>query len=513
MSAQGVRGVHPAPRVESEPRAPGRTRLDEADHHAEQREELRRVWAASQNGRRAALGLGVNARERLPMNRLVTLCALGLMLAQGGPDRLSLAQRRGLAVPPVPAPAPVPAPSSSPAAGDPTAGQDPVEGPLIDNLMFLGVRASAGKPNRWPMANLSYSFPPDGVEWGGGKNVLNTNLEPMVPKWRPLFHAAARAWQDAGAGLSLGEKPEQGAFKMNVVGPLVGDPRFGEIRVGGYDFGKGRPQLAVTSLPPPVGLQGAPMHGDMSINIGIDWANFDFYTVAMHELGHALGLEHTSNPRDVMYARYNGRKLALTDGDVKAVRALYAVSATSLPNSPIAPIIVTSTPEPSPAPAPPTSSPSTSGTSMPGMSCRAVPFDFDGDGVADRAVFRRTTGEWFISQSFAGPRRAIVGRPRDIPVAADYDGDGLYDLATYRPGAASVWTLQSSSTGAVTETMFGGPSDVPVQADYDGDGLADLAVYRPITCEWFILRSRDGGLHVQFGGPDDIPVSYPFGTR
>jgi hypothetical protein len=50
-----------------------------------------------------------------------------------------------------------------------------------------------------------------------------------------------------------------------------------------------------------------------------------------------------------------------------------------------------------------------------------VPADYDGDGRADLAVYRRTTGEWFVFGSATGFRGATpLGAPAlgDTPVGA-----------------------------------------------------------------------------------------------
>ena len=47
--------------------------------------------------------------------------------------------------------------------------------------------------------------------------------------------------------------------------------------------------------------------------------------IALHEVGHALGLDHSPDPRDVMAARYDGRGAGLTEADLATVRLLYSV--------------------------------------------------------------------------------------------------------------------------------------------------------------------------------------------
>ncbi|HSK72891.1 MAG TPA: FG-GAP-like repeat-containing protein, partial [Pyrinomonadaceae bacterium] len=134
-------------------------------------------------------------------------------------------------------------------------------------------------------------------------------------------------------------------------------------------------------------------------------------------------------------------------------------------------------------------------------------FDFDGDGLADFAVYRPSTNEWYILRS--SDFQLIVevfGIGGDIPAPADFDGDGRTDIAIFRPSSGD-WWYKSSINGQQSFAHFGAQGDVPRPSDFTGDGRDDFVVFRPSENYWYRANSANGQTsNLGFGIAGDLPL-------
>jgi hypothetical protein len=178
----------------------------------------------------------------------------------------------------------------------------------------------------WPHpAVITLSFMPDGTDLGGlGSNLFASfNGNPrLAGQWQTQVLRAAQAWAQQ-TNINLVVVPDDGA-PIGGGAYQQGDPGHGDIRIYGYNFGN--TTLANTYMPPPV--NNFSVAGDIGFNTGQYFAinaNYDLFTVAAHEFGHALGLYHTSaTSLAEMYPGYNRIKPALVADDIAGIRSVYS---------------------------------------------------------------------------------------------------------------------------------------------------------------------------------------------
>ncbi len=179
---------------------------------------------------------------------------------------------------------------------------------------------------------ITISFVPDGTNLGGVTSNLQStfNSNPnLAGRWENTILQAAQLWAQK-TNINFVVVPDDGEPTGNGA-DQEGDPNFGDIRIGGYNFGNST--LAYTAYPPSVNNYS--IAGDIDFNTGMTYnigATYDLFTVAAHEFGHALGLgESSTSSADIMYPVYTGVKKSLAADDIAGIQSIYSAG---LPRTP-----------------------------------------------------------------------------------------------------------------------------------------------------------------------------------
>ena len=154
-----------------------------------------------------------------------------------------------------------------------------------------------------------------------------------------LFNSAFNVWTAAAGITNLGQVADGGASALTGDSEANGG-HLGDIRVAAYPYANDPPNVntlahAYQPFTQALGGLGGTIGGDVHFDADRTWvddpsdvmAGFDFFTVALHELGHALGLGHSDVAGSVMEAVYAGTRRTLTADDIAGIQALYGAPA------------------------------------------------------------------------------------------------------------------------------------------------------------------------------------------
>ncbi|HVK09286.1 MAG TPA: matrixin family metalloprotease [Gemmataceae bacterium] len=173
--------------------------------------------------------------------------------------------------------------------------------------------------------HLTLSFAPDGAATQVGANSLFGTMSAAgsTAAWQREVLRAFQTWA-AFTNMNIGLVGDSG-LPFGAAGAVQGDRQFGDVRIGAAPL----PPDVIASASP-FSWTGTSLAGDLLFNadrrfrIGNVAGAYDVFSVALHEAGHALGLDHSRDAGSALGEGYAYRTGVSAD-DVADVREMYGV--------------------------------------------------------------------------------------------------------------------------------------------------------------------------------------------
>ncbi|MEZ6125088.1 MAG: matrixin family metalloprotease [Planctomycetaceae bacterium] len=175
------------------------------------------------------------------------------------------------------------------------------------------------------VAQLTMSFVPDGTRTGGQPSSLFDSFSGLADEnvWQNTLSSALDTWLRELGSLST-VVPDQG-LPLGTSGDDFGDSRFGDIRVAATELDS---SVAAFAIPCNDTVSGT-WAGDVLFNSDYSWQSLDeVFSIALHEFGHVLGLDHSSDPESVMFAHTGNQVMAPSAQDIADLHQLFGIGQT-----------------------------------------------------------------------------------------------------------------------------------------------------------------------------------------
>ncbi|MFA7159060.1 MAG: hypothetical protein WC299_07115, partial [Kiritimatiellia bacterium] len=294
---------------------------------------------------------------------------------------------------------------------------------------------------------------PDGKLYAGG---YFTNAGGRAAACIAMWDGTA--WTNLGSGLTAPDFPGVLALARDAGGNIIAGGSF--TNAGGleaYNVAKWRvPSQVVTNLPPPTGITAT--DGTLTGRVAVTWNavegadGYEIWNSDVNNIGTAsmIGNSAATEYDDTTAGARAGlmKYYWLRAWNTSVTGAFSGVD---------------------------------SGYALPEVGAEIISgqpasADYDGDRLADPAVYHLNSGRLYIWVSSAGysllePAVRFHVDSGEVPAFGDYDGDGFVDAGVFS-ATTGTWYVWLSSAGyyRVGPVLFGvNANDIPVPADYDGD--------------------------------------------
>lgn len=200
-------------------------------------------------------------------------------------------------------------PTASPTApgAEPAYRYDDLPSPVNESAAISEYRAIS----KWDKLEITYAFV-------NGTGQLAGDAE------RDLIRRALALWAEH-TPLTFTEVTDSSTADIEI-GWAVGDHGDGDPFDGPGNV------LAHASFPNPYDMMQVFLHFDDDERwVDSETRNVDLLTVATHEIGHTLGLAHSSDPDALMFASYSGPHRFLGEDDIAGAQAIYGVGSAPEP--------------------------------------------------------------------------------------------------------------------------------------------------------------------------------------
>ena len=255
---------------------------------------------------------------------------------------------------------------------------------------------------KWGSSTITWSFAPAGGDFSNA----------VTGAYQTIVRAAIARWGQV-ANVTFKEVPDSPNVNIRVglgvfVGTELGETDFSFVNAPnqGQLFRAGTTVRLEDPATRPVGT-GA--------NNYYQGTETTFYQTVLHEIGHALGLAHSTNAADIMFPSLGPSDTDLGSADIQGVQMLYGAPAGYA--TPVAPVAM--------APIVPTTVNAASGV------------------ITVYRFFDSTTGTQFLTAS-AAERNTVIATRTDLA----YEGVGLGGIAPgVDPSAVPVYRFFDTTTG------------------------------------------------------------------